>query len=75
MYVIVTIKRLRIPGATSVVDCTHFPGKELHRHVGMDRMVTSGSLDGGMVSTVAQNARDVGSIPILCAIFKTINGP
>ena len=29
----------------------------------MDRVVTSGSLGGQMVSTLAQNAIDVGSLP------------
>ena len=35
----------------------------------MDRMVTSGSLRGVVVSTLTQNARDVGSIPVLGIIF------
>ena len=35
----------------------------------MRRVVTSGSLDGVMVSTVAQNARDVVLIPALNIIF------
>ena len=36
----------------------------------MERVMTSGSLDGEMeISTLARNARDVGSIPALDAIF------
>ena len=46
----------------SVVGCTDLSGKELHRQVGMGKMVTSVSLGGIMVSTLAWNARDVGSI-------------
>ena len=35
----------------------------------MDRVVTSGNLNGVMVITLAQDARDVGSISALGAIF------
>ena len=35
----------------------------------MGTVVTSGSLGGVMVRMLAQNARDVGSIPTLGAIF------
>ena len=50
--------RIRINGCSAVV-CTDLTGKELHGQVGV---VTSGSLYGVMVSTLAWNARDVGSI-------------
>ena len=33
------------------------------RQVDLDRVMTTGSLDGVMASTVAYNARDMGSIP------------
>ena len=55
--------------------CTDLSSKEPHRQVGMDRMVTSGSLGGEMVSILAQNARDVGSIPTLGAIFSHFRHP
>ena len=38
-------------------------------------MVTAGSLDGLMVSTLARNARDVGSIPALGTIFPIFITP
>ena len=37
----------------------------------MRRVLTAGNLGGVMVSTLAQNARDVGSIPALGAIFPS----
>ena len=37
---------------TSVVVCTDLSGGELHRQVGVDRVMTSGSLDGVMASIV-----------------------
>ena len=43
--------------------------------VGVGTVVTSGILGGVMVSTLAQNARDVGSIPILSAIFPILSHP
>ena len=46
----------------SVVVCTDLLGKELHRHADMGIVVTSGSLRGLMVSILARNAKDVGSI-------------
>ena len=52
-----------------VVVCTDLPGKDLHRQVGVDRIVTSWHLGGVMVSSLAQNARDVGSRPTLGTIF------
>ena len=53
----------------SVVVCTDLSGKDPHRQVAMDRVVKSGSLHGVMVNTLAWNVIDVGSIPILGAIF------
>ena len=50
---------------TNVVICIDLSGKELHTQVGTGRMVTSGTLGGVLVSTMTQNARDVGSIPAL----------
>ena len=38
-------------------------------------MMTSRHIGGVMVSTLAQNARDVGSIPGLCAIFTIFITP
>ena len=46
----------------SVIVCTDLSGKESPRQVGVGTEVTSGSLGGVMVSTLAGNARDVGSI-------------
>ena len=43
-----------------VVVCNEFSGKEPHREVGVGRVVISRSLGGVMVSTLVQNARDVG---------------
>ena len=52
-----------------VIVCTDLSGKEPHRQVGVGRVGTSGSLGGIIVSTLSQNARDLGSIPTLGAIF------
>ena len=41
----------------------------------MGIVVTSGSLHGVMVSTLAQNARDVGSVPALGTIFPIFIKP
>ena len=49
----------------SVVAYTDISDKELHRQVGVGRVVTSGSLGGVMVCTLVWNARDVGSTPAL----------
>ena len=70
MYVIVSISRV-----TSVVVCTDLSGKELHRQVGVARVVTSRSLGGVIVSTLAWNARGVHSIPALGAILSTFIPP
>ena len=51
------------------------PGKGPHKQVGMGRVVTSGSLGGVMFRTLAQNARDVGLIPTLGAIFPIFITP
>ena len=53
----------------SVLVCTDLSGKEPHRQVGMGRVMTSGSLGGVMLSTLAQNARDIGSMSTLGTIF------
>ena len=49
--------------------CTDLSCKEQHRQVGIGSVITSDSLGGEMVSTLAWNARDVGLIPILGSIF------
>ena len=51
--------------STSIVVCTDLQGKESHRQVGVGIVVTSSV----MVSPLSQNARDLGSIPALGAIF------
>ena len=55
--------------------CTDLSGKEAHRQVGMDKVVTSRSLAGVMVSTMAQNARDMGRITTLGTIFPIFITP
>ena len=74
MYVIASIKKLIIPGGTSVVVGTNLSGKEPHRHVALGRMVTSGSVGGVMVSTLAW-ARNVCSIHTLGTIFPIFITP
>ena len=59
----------------SVVLYNDLSGKELHRQVGTGRVMTSGSLGGVMVSTLAQDARVVGTIPILAVIFPMFITP
>ena len=54
---------------TCVVVCTDLWSKELHRQVGVGIVVTSGSLHGVMVSTLARTAKGVCSIPFLGTIF------
>ena len=44
-------------------------GKEPHRQLRMCEMAALGNLGGVMVSTLAQNARDVGSVPTLRAML------
>ena len=50
----------------TVVVCTDLWGKEPHKQVGMGMLVTSGK---PMLCTLAGNARDVGSIPIISTLF------
>ena len=69
MYVIVSIKRLTIPGGMSVVICTDLWGKELHRQIGVGMVVISGILCGVMVSTLTRNAQHVRLNPTLGTIF------
>ena len=70
LYVsIKSIKRLTIPGGICVVGYTDLSGKGLHRQIGI--VVTSES-NG---SILAQNGRDVGSIPTLGAIFPIFISP
>ena len=52
-----------------LVVCTDLSGEELLRQGCVGRVVASGSLPGVMLSTLARNARDVGSIPTLSTIF------
>ena len=52
----------------SVVACTDLLSQE-HRQVGMGVVVISGSLSGGMVSTLICNSRYLGSISALGAIL------
>ena len=57
------------------VICIDHSGKEPHRQVGVGRVVTPGSLGGVMVGMLAQNVRDVGSIPVLGMIFPIFITP
>ena len=51
-----------------VVVCTDLSGREPHRWVGLVRVVTAGNLGGVIVCRMANNARDMGSIPMLGSI-------
>ena len=62
-----TFKRLTIPG-----EFVWLLGKDPHIQIGISRVVTSGSQGSVMVSTLTQNARDVGSITAPDKIFHTI---
>ena len=53
----------------SIVVCTDLSVKEPHRQLGMGTLVKSDSPGGVMVGTLVWNARDVGSISALGAIF------
>ena len=53
----------------SVVSCTDLSGKKLPRQVGVGITVTSGSLNGVAFNVLAQNARDMHTIPTLGSIF------
>ena len=60
----------------SVVVCTDLSGKEPYREVGVGSMVTSGSLGGVMVNTLAWNARNVGTMfPIFTTLMKLVPRP
>ena len=63
------------PRGTSVVIYTDLSGKELHSQVGMGRLMISGNIADVIVSTLFLNARDVGSIPVVGAIFSTLLTP
>ena len=52
-----------------VVVCTDLGGKELHRQDGVRMVVTSGKPTWCNRSTLARNARDVGSGPALGTVF------
>ena len=55
--------------------CTDLSSKEVDRHVGVDAMVTSGTLGGVMVSTLIQNARYIASLHALATIFPMFITP
>ena len=74
-YVIVSFKKLIITRETSVVVCIDLSGKDLYRQVGVIRVVTSGSLGGVIVCTLAWNARDMGSISVQGTIFPVFITP
>ena len=59
----------------SVVFCTDLSCKELQVQVDVGMVVTSGSLCGGMVSTLVQAVRDVGLIASLGTIFSIVITP
>ena len=63
------VKDIEFQGDECSIVYTDLSRKELYRQV--VRMVTPGSLGGGMVSTLAWNARDVGSILAPRAIFPS----
>ena len=58
-----------------VVVCFVLSGKELHTQVGVDRAATSRRLYGVIVRILTRNARKVGSIPVLSAIFSIFITP
>ena len=51
------------------VMCTDHSTKKQHREVGMLTVVTSVSIAGVLVNTLAQYVRDAGSIPALDTLF------
>ena len=77
MCVIVSHKRLRIPRGMSVIVYTDLSCKELRRQVAVGRVMASGHLGDVIliVSTLACNVRDVGSISALGAIFPLFIPP
>ena len=71
--VIVSNKKTYICKVTSIVVCIDLSCKGPHRQIGMGGMLIPGSL-GEMIRTMAQNERDVGSIPpasTICPIVLT----
>ena len=58
-----------------VVGCTNLSTQEPHRRVGLGRVVTSSSLGGVMINTLARHAKDVGSIPTIGAKFPIFITP
>ena len=58
-----------------IVVCTDLWGKELHRQVGVGIVVTSGKPMWCNGSTLAWNAKDVGSCPALGRIFPIFITP
>ena len=58
-----------------VVACTDLCGKELHRQVGVGIVVTPGKPMGCNASTLAWNAREVGSSPALGTVFPIFIPP
>ena len=75
MHVIVSNKKTYDSSGMRVVVSTDLSGKEPHRQAHMDRMVTVRSLHDVMVSTLAQKAKDVGSIPDQGTLFLTFITP
>ena len=74
MYAIVTIKGYK-SRLTSAVVGTDLWQRDAQRQVGMGRVMTSGSLSGVRISTLARNAKYVDSIPVLGAIFPIFITP
>ena len=61
--------------AVFVVVYTYLSGKQLHRQTCTGRVVTSGTVGGELVNTLAQNVRDVALIPALGTIFSIFITP
>ena len=59
----------------SVVVCTDLIDLEQLRQVGVYMAMTSRSLSGKMIRTLAWNLRDVGSIPVLGTLFPIFTPP
>ena len=59
----------------SLIVCADLSGKEPPKQVSLCRMVTSENLGGVMVSILAHNARELGSVPDLDAIFPIPSHP
>ena len=71
MYLIVSIKRLTIPGGTSVVVCTDLSGKEPHRQIGIGSVICirEPRRCNGLHTSLGM-VRGVGSNPALGAMFS-----